>query len=192
MMSLGHGLRELEDLVQFLDCRLATSRLSMAVPDLTRALALRKPRHVDVEVLDPGGHASPGSVAGAAREHLILSVVEEPELRVVVRFRRRHCDAKLERLRGDHPGKTIERMASERSGAGPTLGEHLGDKCSCLLPSHLGASLYGESFVGEQRRSDGELDWLRLFAIEVDGKSWGQSSDPPGGEPTEGALDAFC
>ena len=62
---------------------------------LDPTFALGKPRYVDVEVLDPDGHASAGGVSGSAREHLILAIVEEPQFRVVVRFGRRHCDAKL-------------------------------------------------------------------------------------------------
>ena len=82
-------------------------------------------------------------------------------------------------------------MASERSGAGSTCDEDLGDERCRLLLTHLDTSFYGESFVGEQRRRDGELHWMRLFTIEVDCKPWGQSSNPPGGEPAEGAPNAF-
>ena len=151
--------------------------------------ALGDPRHVDIEVLDSGRHAPVGRVARPSGEHLIRAIVEEPDLRMVVRLRGWDRNPEPKRPRGDHPCETVECMPGERRGIGTPPNEHVGDPLGCFLRRHPDAPFHGGAFVGEKRRGDGEVDGLRSSPIEVHGEPRGEPPDPPGREPAEGATD---
>ena len=80
-------------------------------------------------------------------------------------------------------------MPGERRCIGAPLDEHVGDPFGCFLRRHPDAPFHGSPFVGEQRRSDSEVDGLRSIPVEVHGEPWSEPSYPPGREPAEGAAD---
>ena len=153
-------------------------------------LAVRDPRHVDIEVLNAGGHSPVGRVARPSDEDLVLIVVEQPDLGVVVRLWCRYSNSKPERPCGDHPCKAVQCVTGERRRIGSSLDEHVGDQLGCFLRRHLGALLDGGSFVREQCRGDREVDWSCFLTVEVYGESRRQPFYPAGREPSEGATHA--
>ena len=80
-------------------------------------------------------------------------------------------------------------MPGERRRIGASLDEHVDDQLSYFIVCHPGAPLDGGSFVREQCRRDGQLDRIRILAVEVHGEPRSKPFNPPGCEPAEGATD---
>ena len=86
----------------------------------------------------PACHAPIGRIARPTGEHLILAVVEEPDLRVVVRVGCGDCDPEPKRPCGDHPCETVECMPGERRCIGAPLGRTRRRPARLLLAASSG------------------------------------------------------